>query len=116
MFVLEARKWNGYGFISGQSLPASVLPTLTRNNLSSRIIFECSPESARQMELPKVAIQTMLPRLKGAERGTHIADYSTWSAPELADIPLTTEDDLHWVLERRQRREEMAGNEGSSSI
>src|SRR5579864_3713926 len=43
-FTLEARKWNGYVFISGQSLPAEVLPTLTRDNLSSRLVLECSKD------------------------------------------------------------------------
>lgn len=117
-FTLEARKWNGFVFLSGQSLPHTVLPTLTRDNLSSRIILECSPNHARQMGLSKRAIDTLLPCLRGAPRGTHIADFSTWSEPELADIPYTDTADLKWVLKRRQEqqepcpaRQEASGNE-----
>jgi len=98
-FTLEARKWNGYVFISGQSLPAEVLPTLTRDNLSSRLVLECSKDHARMIGLDKTAIDTMLPLLKGAERGTHIADFSSWSQPELADIPYTTISDLRSIID-----------------
>lgn len=106
-FTLEARKWNGFVFLSGQSLPHTVLPTLTRDNLSSRILLECSPNHARQMGLDKRAIDTLLPVLRGAPKGTHIADFSTWSEPQLADIPYTDSDDLRLVLQRRQREQDM---------
>jgi hypothetical protein len=104
-FTLEARKWNCYVFISGQSLPADVLPTLTRDNLSSRLVLECSKDHARMIGLEKDAIDTLLPYLKGAERGTHIADFSSWSKPELADIPYTEIDDLQRIIDQR-------GNQG----
>jgi len=100
-FTLEARKWRGFVFISGQSLPANVLPTLTRDNLSSRLVLECSADHARMIGLPKDTIDTLLPLLKGAERGTHIADFSSWSRPELADIPYTTIDDLRAIIDDR---------------
>ena len=100
-FTLEARKWNGYVFISGQSLPAEVLPTLTRDNLSSRLVLECSADHARMIGLDKKTIDTLLPQLKGAERGTHIADFSSWSHPELADIPYTVIDDLRAIINGR---------------
>lgn len=101
-FTLEARKWQGYVFISGQSLPAEVLPTLTRDNLSSRLVLECSADSARMVGLPKQAIDTLLPVLRGADRGTHIADFSSWSHPELADIPYTTIADLREIIDSRK--------------
>src|SRR5260221_11411883 len=101
-FTLEARKRNGYVFISGQSLPAQFLPTLTRVNLSSSLVLECSADHARMAGLPKDAIDTLLPYLRGAERGTHIADFSSWSKPELADIPYTSVSDLRQIIDTRR--------------
>lgn len=109
-YTLEARKWRRYTFLAGQGLPHEVIDTLTRDNLSSRLIFECAPDKAGQMDLAKAAIDQLLPLLNGADKGTHIADFSAWSTPLLADIPYTTEEDLAWVLQRISGEAGTGGN------
>lgn len=98
-FVLEARKWNCYVILSGQALPAEVLSTLTRDNMSSRIVFESCPMHAKMAGLQKEQIDSMLPALKGAGPGVAVMDVSRWSKPVLAAIPNTTVDDLRAFID-----------------
>lgn len=98
-FVLEARKWNCYVILSGQALPAEVLSTLTRDNMSSRIVFESCAMHARMAGLQKEEIDGLLPVLKGAGPGVAVMDVSRWSKPVLAAIPNTTVDDLRAFID-----------------
>lgn len=98
-FVLEARKWNCYVILSGQALPAEVLNTLTRDNMSSRIVFESCPMHAKMAGLQKEQIDGLLPSLKGAGPGIAVMDVSRWSTPVLAAIPNTTVDDLRAFID-----------------
>jgi hypothetical protein len=98
-FVLEARKWNCYVILSGQALPAEVLPTLTRDNLSSRIVFESCNVHAKMAGLQKEEIDSLLPSLKGAGPGVAVMDVSRWSKPVLAAIPNTTVEDLRAFID-----------------
>ena len=98
-FVLEARKWNCYVILSGQALPAEVLSTLTRDNMSSRIVFESCNMHARMAGLQKEEIDGLLPALKGAGPGVAVMDVSRWSKPVLAAIPNTTVDDLRAFID-----------------
>lgn len=93
-FVLEARKWNCFVILSGQSLPAEVLPTLTRDNLSSRIVFNSSNAHARMAGLDEESRKKLLPMLKRAQPGTAILDVSRRSEPDIVSLPYTTIDDL----------------------
>jgi hypothetical protein len=98
-FVLEARKWNCYVILSGQALPAEVLSTLTRDNMSSRIVFESCNMHAKMAGLQKEEIDSLLPALKGAGPGVAVMDVSRWSKPMLAAIPNTTVDDLRAFID-----------------
>ena len=98
-FVLEARKWNCYVILSGQALPAEVLNTLTRDNLSSRIVFESCNVHAKMAGLQKEQIDNLLPSLKGAGPGVAVMDVSRWSTPVLAAIPNTTVNDLRAFID-----------------
>jgi hypothetical protein len=98
-FVLEARKWNCYVILSGQALPAEVLSTLTRNNMSSRIVFESCNMHAKMAGLQKEEIDSLLPSLKGAGPGVAVMDVSRWSKPVLAAIPNTTVEDLRAFID-----------------
>lgn len=100
-FVLEARKWNCYVILSGQALPAEVLSTLTRDNLSSRIVFESCNMHAKMAGLQKEEIDRLLPMLRGAGPGKAVMDVSRWSKPVLAAIPQTTVDDLREYIDGR---------------
>lgn len=108
-FVLEARKWNCYVILSGQALPAEVLSTLTRDNMSSRIVFESCNMHAKMAGLQKEQIDGLLPSLKGAGPGVAVMDVSRWSKPVLAAIPNTTVDDLRAFIDRG--KSEMSFNE-----
>ena len=103
-FVLEARKWNCYVILSGQALPAEVLSTLTRDNMSSRIVFESSNMHARMAGLQKEEIDRLLPQLRGAGSGIAVMDVSRWSKPEIAAIPYTTVDDLRNYIDHRDEK------------
>jgi hypothetical protein len=98
-FVLEARKWNCYVILSGQALPAEVLSTLTRDNMSSRIVFESCNMHAKMAGLQKEEIDSLLPSLKGAGPGVAVMDVSRWSKPVLAAIPNTTVEDLRAFID-----------------
>ena len=52
--VTQNRKHNCFCLLTGQSLPANVLPTLTRDNLSSRLVFNSSDMHARMAGLDLV--------------------------------------------------------------
>ena len=92
--VLEARKFNCYVILSGQSLPAEVLPTLTRDNLSSRIVFNSSGAHARMIGLDELSRKKLLPLLKSAPSGTAILDVSRRSEAIIVSLPHTSIDDL----------------------
>lgn len=109
-FVLEARKWNCYVILSGQALPAEVLSTLTRDNMSSRIVFESSNMHARMAGLQKEQIDALLPQLRGAGPGVAVMDVSRWSHPEIAAIPYTTVNDLKDYIDTKNTQ----GNVGNT--
>lgn len=100
--VLEARKLNCYVIVSGQSLPAEVLPTLTRDNLSSRIVFHSSDAHAKMIGLDEVSRKKFLPLLKRAQPGTAILDVSRRAEPDIVALPYTTIDDLRDALRKSQ--------------
>lgn len=100
--VLYCRKFNIFCMLTGQSLPSTVLPTLTRDNLSSRLVFSQSDAQARMAGLDAETRKKILPLLKRAEAGTAILDVSRRSDPELVAIPYTTVDDVRAILERSQ--------------
>lgn len=108
-FVLEARKWNCYVILSGQALPAEVLSTLTRDNLSSRIVFESCNMHAKMAGLQKEEIDRLLPMLRGAGPGKAVMDVSRWSKPVLAAIPQTTVDDLRAYINGRGNDDDFYG-------
>lgn len=97
--VLEWRKYNVYVILSGQSLPASVLPTITRDNLASRLVFYSSDAHARMAGLDEESRKKLLPALRKAKAGTAILDVSTRDEAEIASIPYTTVSDLLEVID-----------------
>lgn len=97
--VLEWRKYNVYVILSGQSLPATVLPTLTRDNLASRLVFYSSDAHARMAGLDEDSRKKLLPVLRKAKAGTAILDVSTRDEPDIASIPFTTVNDLVEIVD-----------------
>lgn len=97
--VLEHRKHNVYCLLTGQSLPAEVLPTLTRDNLSSRLVFNSSAAHARMAGLDEETRKKLLPLLRKAQPGTAILDVSRRAEPDIAAIPETTIHDLRVIVE-----------------
>jgi hypothetical protein len=103
--VTQNRKHNCFCMLTGQSLPANVLPTLTRDNLSSRIVFNSSDMHARMAGLDQDSRKLLLPLLRKAQPGTAILDVSRRPQPDIAALPFTTIDDLRMIVE--------AGNDSS---
>lgn len=111
--VTENRKHNCFCMLTGQSLPANVLPTLTRDNLSSRIVFNSSDMHARMAGLDQDSRKLLLPLLRKAQPGTAILDVSRRPQPEVCSLPFTTVDDLRMIVDSEERSQEHYGN-GSS--
>lgn len=96
--VLEHRKHNVYCLLTGQSFPADILPTITRDNCSSRILFNSSPDHARMVGLDAESRKKMLPLLKSAPQGTAILDVTRRPEPDIVAIPYTTVEDARDAL------------------
>jgi len=97
--VTQNRKHNCFCMLTGQSLPANVLPTLTRDNLSSRLVFNSSDMHARMAGLDEDSRKKLLPLLRKAQPGTAILDVSRRPQPDIAALPFTTVDDLRMILD-----------------
>src|SRR5207248_3386462 len=104
--VLENRKHNVYCLLTGQSLPAEVLPTLTRDNLSSRLVFNSSNMHARMAGLDEASRKKLLPLLKSAQPGTAILDVSRRAEPDIAAVPFTSVEDVRGIVESAGKSEE----------
>jgi hypothetical protein len=97
--VTQNRKHNCFCMLTGQSLPANVLPTLTRDNLSSRLVFNSSDMHARMAGLDVDSRKMLLPLLRKAQPGTAILDVSRRPQPDIAALPFTTIDDLRMIVD-----------------
>jgi len=97
--VTQNRKHNCFCMLTGQSLPAQVLPTLTRDNLSSRLVFNSSDMHARMAGLDEESRKKLLPLLRKAQPGTAILDVSRRPQPDIAALPFTTIDDLRAIID-----------------
>jgi len=100
IIILEGRKFHMYCVISGQSMPASVLPTLGRDSLSSHYVFASTNSHARMAGLERDAIVRLLPLIKKAT-GVCILDAASRSDPEIVAIPYTTVEDVYRVAHRQ---------------
>jgi hypothetical protein len=93
--ILEARKTNYYGLISGQGLPASQFGgSLARDALSSRYIFRTTAAQARYAGLDKETARLV----EDLPRGTAI--FEGMINPTPVAIPLVTGEDLALLLPR----------------
>lgn len=93
--ILEARKTNYYGLISGQGLPASQFGgSLARDALSSRYIFRTTAAQARYAGLDKDTARLV----EDLPRGTAI--FEGMINPTPVAIPLVTGEDLSQLLHR----------------
>lgn len=95
--VCEGRKYKMYCMVVGQSIPASILPTIARDNMSTRYVFYCSEAHARMAGLDNRSIEEMLPALQGAVGKCIIAPARM--QPFIGAIPFTEEDDLRYVID-----------------
>ncbi len=100
MIILEGRKFHMYCIISGQSMPASVLPTLGRDSLSSHYVFASTNSHARMAGLERDAIVDLLPLIKRAT-GVCVLDAASRDDPEIVAIPYTTVEDVYRVAQRQ---------------
>lgn len=92
--VLEGRKVGMYALISGQGLPAKLLDgTLVRDALSSRYVFNTTPQQARLAGLDNDTANTLLALLDTAGPGRAILASSRLK-PEIISVPHTTVDDM----------------------
>jgi hypothetical protein len=82
--VLESRKMHAYVQVAGQGFPATIMKTLTRDNMSSRLVFPVSESHAKMAGLDSRYAKELLP----------ILDVSILKEPFLIDIPFTTVNDL----------------------
>jgi hypothetical protein len=92
-YVLEGRKYNMYLFVAGQSMPATILPTLTRDNLTSHYVFYCSDDHAKMAGLRKKDIP-LVEELQFAGPGYCILDASLKTEAKIIGIPETTVEDI----------------------
>ena len=114
--VIDHRKHNVFCLLSGTSLPAEVLPTLTRDNLSSRVVFNSSNTHARMAGLDDETRKLLLPLLRRAQPGTAILDVSRRPAPDLAALPYTTVADLREILSSGSRPQDGQADEGGAPV
>lgn len=92
LLVAEARKLNMFVLVGSQTLPATTLPTETRDILTSRYIFDSNPRQAQMAGLIDEGLP-LLKRLKKAMPGTVILDVPKKSV-KLVAIPYTTPKDI----------------------
>lgn len=91
--ILEARKTNYYGLVSGQGLPASQLGgSLARDALSSRYIFRTTAAQARYAGLDKDTARMV----EDLPRGTAI--FEGMINPTPVAIPFTSGEDIQALL------------------
>jgi len=95
--ILEGRKFRMYCLVSGQSMPATVLPTLARDNIASHYAFFCSDDHARMSGFTKLSIKTLLPRLRMAI-GKCILDAATMEKAMIVAIPYTSADHIYTLV------------------
>ena len=87
--ILEGRKVQMFGMVSGQGLPADLFRgTLARDALSSRFILHTSTRTAQAVSLPKEA----LPWVIGLTIGYAVVDGPV--DPTVIAIPNTTKEDI----------------------
>ena len=87
-----------YCMVVGQSIPASILPTIARDNMSSRYVFNCSASHARMAGLDSEVIETFLASLEN-NVGRCIVKAARLKA-FLGAIPQTSVDDLRYVIQQ----------------
>lgn len=97
--ILEMRKMHVYVIVAGQGFPAYIMPTLSRDNTSSRLIFPTSERFASMAGLEDKYRKTMLPIIEKSDRGTAIIDVSCMKEPLIIDIPFTTVQDLVNIID-----------------
>lgn len=100
--VTENRKHNCFCILAAPSLPADTLPTVTRDNLSSRLVYNTTNAHAQLIGLDKESRDMLLPLLRKAPQGTAILDVSRRPTPEIVALPLTTVDDIKAILDQRE--------------
>jgi hypothetical protein len=92
--VLEGRKFNMFLILAGQGTPATVLPTLTRDNLSSKFVFFTSNGMAKMGGLEKDHIHELLPLLAEVKNGYCVARIMSRPYADIISIPETYVADL----------------------
>jgi hypothetical protein len=92
--VLEGRKVGMYALISGQGIPAALLDgTLVRDALSSRYVFNTTPQQARLAGLDNETARQLLAVLNTTGPGRAILASSRLK-PEVIAVPHTTVNDI----------------------
>ena len=96
--VLEGRKVGMYALISGQGLPAKLLDgTLVRDALSSRYVFNTTPQQARLAGLDNETAKELLTLLETSGPG-HAILASSRLKPEIISIPHTSVSDMRGCI------------------
>ena len=95
--VCEGPKYHMYCAAVGQSVPHTVIPTIARDNMSSRYVFNCMPRVASMAGLDNTSINTMLPSLDN-QVGKCIISPARMK-PFLGAIPKTDISDLQYAIE-----------------
>jgi hypothetical protein len=92
--VLEGQKVGMYALISGQGIPAALLDgTLVRDALSSRYVFNTTPQQARLAGLDNETARQLLAVLNTTGPGRAILASSRLK-PEVIAVPHTTVNDI----------------------
>lgn len=112
--VCEGRKYKMYCMVVGQSIPASILPTIARDNMSSRYVFNCSPSHARMAGLDGKTIEEYLPLLEKSKGRCIVAPARM--KPFVGAIPMTDVDDLRYVIEQTGYQREGWDEQGQQSV
>ena len=109
--ILEARKTNYYGLISGQGLPASGFGgSLARDALSSRYIFKTTSDQARYAGLDKETAR-LVPDLQPG-----VAIFEGPINPVIVAIPNVTGSDLESLLSQaRPSRQPVTAGAGAGA-
>ncbi len=92
--VLEARKYRCYVILSGQSFPADILPTITRDNMSARQVYNTKDRQALTAGLDKQSRAILLPFIEKCGIGVSILDMSVEKEPLVIATPYTEVDDI----------------------
>ena len=98
--VNEGRKYYMYAIVAGQSFPATVLPTIVRDNFTTKYAFFTEPRQAQMIGLSAEARKVLLPKLRPLEtKGLCIATIPGLLEKEtIIDIPDTTIDDMKIMI------------------